>query len=239
MKKSKSEKVQTQMKELRRLVEELRDGKQPSSFPIINMDAAGIDLGSEEHWVAVPSDRDEQPIRKFGCCTVDVRAMAGWMKQCGVTTVAMESTGVYWIPVYQLLESYGFEVYLVNARHVKNVPGRKTDVQDCQWLQQLHSCGLLRASFRPDDQTCVLRSYWRHRDNLVRDLSAMVQRMQKAMIEMNLQLSTVVTDITGLTGMSIIKAILGGERDPIRLAQLRDPRVKRSADDIAKALDGD
>jgi transposase len=139
-----------------------------SSFPMINKDAAGIDIGSEEHWVAVPEDRDEEPVRSFGCFTADLHAMARWLKKCGVTTVAMESTGVYWIPCYQILEQHGFEVKLVNARHVKNVPGRKSDVSDCQWLQRLHTYGLLSGSFRPDDQICVLRSYWRHRDNLVR-----------------------------------------------------------------------
>jgi transposase len=153
----------------------------PGSFPIINNNAAGIDIGSSEHWVAVPEDRDENPVRSFGCFTADLHAMARWLKACGVTTVAMESAGVYWIPVYQILEAHGFEVKLVNARHVKNVPGRKSDVSDCQWLQCLHTYGLLSASFRPENEICVLRFYWRHRDNLVRYASSHILHMQKAL----------------------------------------------------------
>ena len=166
------------------------------SFPIINTNAAGIDIGSEEHWVAVPQDRDENPVRPFGCFTADLHAMARWLKACGVTTAAMESTGVYWIPPFQILEEHGFEVKLVNARHVKNVPGRKSDVSDCQWLQRLHTYGLLSGSFRPDDQICVLRSYWRHRANLVRYASDHIQHMQKALTQMNLHLHKVLSDVT-------------------------------------------
>lgn len=209
------------------------------SLPFININAAGIDIGSEEHWVAVPEDRDEEPVRRFGCFTSDLHAMAEWLKQCGIETVAMESTGVYWIPLFQILETQGFDVKLVNARHVKNVPGRKTDVQDCQWLQQLHTYGLLSGSFRPEDSICVLRSYWRHRDNLIRYAAAHIQHMQKALTEMNLQLHKVISDITGVTGMRIIQAILDGERDPVKLAQMRDPRIKSSEEKIAKALEGD
>jgi transposase len=209
------------------------------SLPFININAAGIDIGSEEHWVAVPEDRDEEPVRCFGCFTSDLHAMAEWLKQCGIETVAMESTGVYWIPLFQILETQGFDVKLVNARHVKNVPGRKTDVQDCQWLQQLHTYGLLSGSFRPEDSICVLRSYWRHRDNLIRYAAAHIQHMQKALTEMNLQLHKVISDITGVTGMRIIRAILDGERDPVKLAQMRDPRIKSSEEKIAKALEGD
>jgi transposase len=206
---------------------------------MINPNAAGIDVGSEEHWVAVPEDRDEQPIRSFGCFTADLHALADWLEQCGIETVAMESTSVYWIPLFQILETRGFEVKLVNARHVKNVPGRKTDVLDCQWIQRLHSYGLLSGSFRPEDQLCVLRSYWRHRDNLVSYASAHIQLMQKALIQMNLQLHKVISDITGLTGMRIIRAVLAGERDPLKLAQMKDHRVKSSVERIAKALEGD
>jgi transposase len=208
-------------------------------FQMINPNAAGIDVGSEEHWIAVPEDRDEQPVRKFGCFTSDLYALADWLKKCHIETVAMESTGVYWIPLFQILESQGFEVKLVNARHVKNVPGRKTDVEDCQWLRRLHTFGLLSGSFRPEDSICVLRSYCRHRENLIQYAAAHIQHMQKALIQMNLQLHKVISDISGLTGMRIMKSILAGERDPLTLAKMRDPRVKNSAETIAKALEGD
>ena len=209
------------------------------SMGMINPNAAGIDIGSEEHWVAVPEDRDEQPVRSFACFTADLYALADWLEQCGIETVAMESTGVYWIAAFQVLETRGFEVKLVNARHVKNVPGRKTDVMDCQWIQRLHSFGLLSGSFRPEDQICVLRSYWRHRDSLVSYAAVHVQHMQKALIQMNVQLHKVIADITGLTGMRIIRAILAGQRDPLKLAQMKDPRIKSSVKRIAKALEGD
>jgi transposase len=211
----------------------------PSSFPIINVNAAGIDIGSEEHWVAVPEDRDEEPVRSFGCFTPDLHAMARWLKKCGITTVAMESTGVYWIPAYQILEEHGFEVRLVNAAHVKHVPGRKSDVDDCQWIQRLHTFGLLSGSFRPDNQVCVLRSYWRHRENLVRYAADHIRHMQKALTQMNLQLHKVLADITGVTGMRIIRAIVQGERNPQKLALMREPEVKNTPETIAKALDGD
>jgi transposase len=210
-----------------------------SSFSTINKDAAGIDIGSGEHWVAVPEDRDEEPVRCFGCFTADLHAMARWLKECGVTTVAMESTGVYWIPCYQILEEHGFEVKLVNARHVKNVPGRKSDISDCQWLQRLHTYGLLSGSFRPDDQICVLRSYWRHRANLVRYASDHIQHMQKALTQMNLHLRKVLSNVTGVTGMNIIRAIISGERDPEKLALMRERGVKNTPEAIAKALEGD
>jgi transposase len=205
----------------------------------VNLNAAGIDVGSAEHYVAVPEDRDPHPVRRFDCFTVDLERLADWLEACGIDTVVMESTGVYWIPLFQILETRGFEVKLVNARHVKNVPGRKSDVQDCQWLQQLHTFGLLAGSFRPDDQTCVLRSYIRQRDTLIRDCAAHIQRMQKALTQMNVQLHKVISDITGATGMRIIRAILNGERDPVRLAALKDPRVRSSREQIAKALHGD
>src|ERR1044072_2244209 len=188
--------------------------RQQSSFPLLNPDAAGIDVGAREHYVAVPIDRDAQPVRHFGAFTKELHSLALWLQQCGIKTVAMESTGVYWIPLYQILESYGFKVKLVNARHVKHVPGRKTDVQDCQWLQQLESFGLLTASFRPEDRICVLRSYMRQREQLIRSAARPVQQMQKALAQMNLKLPHVISDITGVTGMAIIRAILVGEREP-------------------------
>jgi len=215
--------------------------KKKLSSPLeqINHNAAGIDLGSTEHWVCVRADRAEKNVRRFGCFTPDLMAMADWLIECGVTTVGMEATGVYWIPVFQILEARGLEVKLVNAHHVKTVPGRKTDVKDCQWLQQLHTYGLLSGSFRPDDQVCVLRSYIRQRDSLIKTASTHVQRIQKALIQMNLQLHKVISDLTGLTGRKIIKAIVDGEHDPQVLAALKDPRIKSSTAEIAKALTGD
>jgi transposase len=175
-------------------------------------------------------DRDPQPVRHFSTFTGDVQAAATWLKSCNIETVAMESTGVYWIPFFQILEAQGFTVLLVNARHVKNVPGRKSDVSDCQWLQYLHSVGLLRGSFRPEQAVCAVRSILRHRDSLVQMASSHVQHMQKALDQMNLQLHHVISDITGVTGMTILKAILAGERNPHTLAALRDGRVKATAD---------
>lgn len=210
-----------------------------SKLKIINPDASGIDIGSTVHYVCVPEGRDEQRIQKFGCFTVDLHNLAKWLKKCQVRTVAMESTGVYWIPLFQILESYKFEVKLVNARHVKNVPGRKSDVQDCQWLQQLHSYGLLQGSFRPDNQMCVLRSYVRQRANLIENAAKHTQRMQKALIQMNIQLHKVISDINGLTGMKIIKAIIEGEKDPQKLAEFRNSNMKNDKPTIAKALTGD
>lgn len=204
----------------------------------INPDTAGIDIGSREHYVCVPADRDEKNVRKFAAFTSDLKEMVNWLKKCEVKTIAMESTGVYWIPVFQLLETSGFEVILVNARHVKNVPGRKTDVQDCQWLQQLHSYGLLRGSFRPEDQICELRALSRQRDRLTKNAATHINRMQKALNEMNIQLHHVISDITGLTGLKIIKAIVGGERDANKLAAFRDPRIKSDNKTIVKALEG-
>ncbi|MFN6572600.1 IS110 family transposase [Dendronalium sp. ChiSLP03b] len=205
----------------------------------INENAAGIDLGSAEHWVCVPPLTEEKNVRRFGCFTPDLIAMADWLTQSGVTTVAMEATGVYWIPVFQILEARGFEVKLVNAHHFKTVPGRKTDILDCQWLQQLHTYGLLSGSFRPEDQVCVLRSYIRQRECLIKSAGTHVQRMQKALIQMSLHLNQVISDITGLTGMAIIRAIVTGERNPQVLAKLKDPRIKSSTIEIAKALTGD
>lgn len=201
-------------------------------------DAAGIDLGARVHYVAVPTDRNEEPIRSFGTTTPELIRLCDWLDQCGVTTVAMESTGIYWIPLYELLEERGVEVFLVNARHLKNVPGRKTDVQDCRWLQELHTFGLLRASFRPSLEICELRTYHRQREELVRRSSAEIQHMQKALTLMNVRLDTVISDVTGVTGLAIIRDILSGKCDPKELARHRDPRCHASEQEIADALTG-
>jgi len=210
-----------------------------AQFQTIHPNAAGIDIGADRHWVSVPPGRDQECIRSFGCFTPELNALADWLKQCGIETVAMESTGVYWIPLFQILETRGFEVRLVNAHHVKTVPGRKSDGLDCQWLQRLHSCGLLTGSFRPNDQVCQLRSYIRYRDTLVTSASTHVLRMQKALTEMNVQLHRVISDITGSTGMRILRAIAAGERNPEALAAMRDTRIKASQSEIAAALTGD
>ena len=210
----------------------------PKHLQHINLNAAGIDIGSERHMVAVPEGRDPVSVREFGTFTADLEALASWLKQCGVTTVAMESTGVYWIPLFELLERRGFEVKLVDARHVKNVSGRKSDVLDCQWLQQLHTYGLLAGAFRPPDEVCVLRSYLRQREMLTQTASMHIQHMQKALQQMNLLLHNVVSDITGVTGMKIIKAILAGERDPRVLAGNRNERCQNTTATIAKSLVG-
>ena len=212
--------------------------KLPRHLQHINVRAAGIDIGSRSHFVAVPEGSDEQAVREFSAFTDDLERMAEWLLACGVTTVAMESTGIYWIPVFEILESHGLDVKLVNARHVKNVPGRKSDVLDCQWLQQLHTFGLLQGAFRPTDQVCTLRAYVRQRATLVRSASSYIQRMQKALAQMNLQLHHVVADITGTTGMRIIKAILDGERRPETLAALRNRRCRNDEVTIARALHG-
>jgi transposase len=208
------------------------------AMPVVNPHAAGLDIGSSEIWVAVPADSDRQPVRPFATFTPDLHALAEWLRACGVQTVAMESTGVYWIPIYELLQARGFQLYLVNARHLKNVPGRKTDVKDCQWIQRLHSYGLLSASFRPEAEMVVLRAYLRHRADLIAHRAAHIQHMQKALAQMNLQLTQVLKDITGVTGMQIIRAIVNGERNPVTLAQFRQPGCKHSTDEIAKALTG-
>ena len=210
----------------------------PSYLRHVNLNAAGIDIGSEQHWVAVPEGRDKVSVREFGAFTTDLVALADWLAQCGITTVAMEATGVYWIPLFELLERRGFEVKLVDARRVKNVPGRKSDVLDCQWLQQLHTYGLLAGAFRPADQLCILRGYMRQREMLVQASSMHIQHMQKALQQMNLLLHNVVSDITGVTGMKILKAIIDGERNPKALAKHRDARCRHSAATIAKSLVG-
>jgi transposase len=218
--------------------------REPSSparwegLKVIHPNAAGLDIGSEEIWAAVPPDRTSEPVRKFDTFTADLHALADWLIACRVDTVAMESTGVYWIPVYEILEVRGLQVNVVNARHVKNVPGRKTDIQDCQWIQGLHSIGLLRGSFRPEAEIVALRAYLRQRAALIQHRAAHIQHMQKALQQMNVQLTQVISDITGLTGMAIIRAILAGARDPHQLAALRQPGCKKSAKEIAKALTG-
>ncbi len=208
------------------------------ALDVVHPDAAGIDIGGSEHWVAVSPERDEEPVRCFGCFTADVKQMAQWLLQCGVRSVAMQSTGVYWIPVLEILQQHGLEVYLVNARHTKNLPGRKSDVEECQWLLKLHTFGLLNNSFQPNDEVRQARTLWRHRSGLVGQASSAIQRMQKALTEMNIQLSTVLSDLSGVSGMAILQAILDGERDPKALAALADPQVKASKEVIAKSLEG-
>lgn len=210
----------------------------PKHLEHINKMAAGIDIGSRSHFVAVPEGCDDTCVREFKSFTTDLYELCVWLEKCGVTTVAMESTGVYWIPLYELLESRGFDVKLVDARHVKNVSGRKTDVLDCQWLQQLHTYGLLSGAFRPNEQVCALRSYGRQRSMLIEQASSHIQHMQKALSQMNVQLHNVISDITGETGMRIIRAIINGERDTKLLATYRDPRCKNPLEIIEKSLTG-
>jgi transposase len=200
--------------------------------------AAGIDVGASSHWVAVPPHLVEESVREFGAMTDDLNAMADWLLACGVDTVALESTGVYWIPVYEVLEQRGLKVWLVDARQMKYVPGRKSDVQDCQWLQKLMSLGFLRAAWRPDGEVCVVRAVARQREVLLIEQASWVQRMQKSLVQMNIQLTEVLTDVMGMTGQAIIREIVAGERDPKALARHRDRRVKASAEAIAKALTG-
>jgi transposase len=216
----------------------LKTGKSRASLTITHPNAAGIDIGSASHFVAVPPDRDDQPVREFSSFTVDLNALADWLKACGVDTVAMESTGVYWIPLFELLESRGLTVLLVNARHVKNVSGRKSDVLDCQWLQQLMTYGLLSGAFRPADQVCVLRSLWRQRAMLLRSQARHVQHMQKALTQMNVQLANVISDVVGETGQKILRAIVAGERDGQVLGAMKNARIHASIDEIAKSLQG-
>jgi len=206
---------------------------------VLQPNSAGIDIGATEIYIAVPEDRSSKPVRRFDTFTDDLHDAAKWLKECGIESIAMESTGVYWIPIFQILDIYGFEVILVNARHVKNVPGRKTDVIDCQWLQYLHSVGLLRGSFRPAQDICAVRSLLRHRNNLVKAASSHIQHLQKSLTQMNLQIHNVISDITGVTGLAIIDAILSGERNPKILAELRDPRIKADKKTIVKSLTGD
>lgn len=205
---------------------------------VVHRDAAGIDIGSREHYVAVGPDRDSEPVRVFGCFTAELQRLAEFLAKCRIKTVVMQSTGVYWIPVYDVLEQAGFEVWLVNARDTKNLPGRKSDVQESQWLLKLHTYGLLRKSFRPVPEIRALRTCWRERAEYVQQAGSCIQRMHKALTEMNVQLGTVLSDLSGTTGMSILRSIVGGERDGRKLAQFRDPRVKASPETIAQSLQG-
>ena len=216
----------------------LKTAKSRAALAITHPNAAGIDIGSASHFVAVPPDRDETPVREFPSFTADLHALADWLKACKVDTVAMESTGVYWIALFELLESRGFTVMLVNARHVKNVSGRKSDVLDCQWLQQLMTYGLLSGAFRPADQVCVLRSLWRQRAMLLRSQGRSVQHMQKALTQMNVQLANVISDVVGVSGQKILRAIVAGERDGHVLGAMKDVRIRASTDEIAKSLQG-
>jgi len=205
---------------------------------VVHANAGGIDVGNESHFVAVPPDRDENPVREFGCWTQALNDMAGWLKSCRVDTVAVQATGVYWMALYDVLEQHGIRVVLVNAQHTKNVPGRKTDVQECQWLMKLHTYGLLRDSFRLQQDMEYVRTIWRLRDRHVKDAGRAVQHMQKALTKMNVQLANVISDISGVSGQAIISAILQGERDPYELAALVDYRVRASREEIARSLEG-
>jgi transposase len=216
----------------------LKSPKSRQALSLVHPNAAGIDIGGAAHFVAVPPDRDEEPVREFASFTADLNALADWLEACGVDTVAMESTGVYWIPLYELLDARGFTVLLVNARHVKNVSGRKSDVLDCQWLQQLMSYGLLRGAFRPADGVCALRSLSRQREMLLKSQARHVQHMQKALTQMNLQLANVISDVVGETGQRILRAIVAGERDGRVLAAMKNVRIHASTDEIAKSLQG-
>jgi transposase len=212
--------------------------KKISQLAVINPTAAGIDVSDTEMMVAYPISSEQVEIHSFGCFTRDLHLIAGTLKEHGVTTVAMESTGVYWVALFLILQEYGFEVYLVNAKHVKNVTGRKDDESDAEWIQKLHRCGLLNASFQPDPMTRTLRSLVRHRKNLVRTCAGYINRMQKALELMNIKLHTIISDIDGKTGRQIIEAILNGERDAEILAELRDKRIKASREEIIKSLEG-
>jgi transposase len=212
---------------------------QLDSLKQINLHAAGLDVGDREIYACVPEREGEASVRVFPTFTADLHALADWLKACGVSSVAMESTGVYWIPIFQILETCGFEVYLVNAQYIKNVTGKKTDILDCQWIQQLHTYGLLHKSFRPEEQTCILRSLVRQREMLIRYRASHIQHMQKALQQMNLKLTNVLSDVTGNTGMNIIRDILSGMREPQQLAKHRDHRCRKSETEIAKSLEGD
>jgi transposase len=223
-------------KERKELARRLRSDD--PGLAIVHPHAAGIDVGNGAHYAAVPPDRDLHPVRRFECFTADLHRLADWLKNCGIKTVALQSTGVYWIPLYDILEERGFEVYLVNARHTKNLPGRKSDVQESQWLLKLHTYGLLNNSFQPTSEIRVLRTYWRQRAEHVRGVTMCIQRMQKAFTQMNVQLANVISDLSGVTGLMIVRAIVAGERDPWKLAELSHPRIRASKEEIAKSLEG-
>jgi len=215
-----------------------RSGMCLDDRPLIEPNAAGIDIGAREIFVAVPGDRDKDPVRVFETFTEELEKMAKWLQSCGITSVAMESTGVYWIPLYDVLEQHGIRPCLVNARYMKNVPGRRTDWHECQWLQYLHSVGLLRAAFRPEAAVCAVRTLMRHRNDLVQIASQHTLHMHKALTQMNLQIHHVIDDITGVTGLAIIDAILAGQRDPEALVKLRDRRIRANEETIRKSLVG-
>jgi transposase len=205
---------------------------------VVHANAAGIDIGNESHFVAVPPSRDPQPVQEFGCWTADLERMAGWLKACGIETVAIQSTGVYWFAVYDVLEKHGFKVFLVNASHTRNLPGRKSDVQESQWLMKLHTYGLLRNSFQLAEEIRPIRAVWRLRNRHVQDAGGSVQHMQKALTTMNVQLANAITDIAGVSGQAIIRAIVAGERDPGKLAELRDQRIQATKEEVARSLEG-
>ena len=223
-------------KQRRELTRRLRSAD--PGLDVIHPNAAGIDVGNSAHYVAVRPDRDPDPVRRFECFTADLHQLADWLQHCGVTTVALQSTGVYWLPLYDILDARGLEVYLVNARHTKNLPGRKSDVQESQWLLKLHTYGLLRNSFYPSAEIRVVRTYWRQRADHVRAVSTCIQRMQKVLTQMNIQLANVISDLSGWTGQRIVRAILAGERDPQALAALSHPGIHASRDTVAKSLEG-
>jgi len=223
-------------KQRKELTRQLRS--EDPGLDVVHPRAAGIDVGNSAHYVAVRPDQDAEPVRRFECFTADLHRLADWLQACGVRTVAMQSTGVYWIPLYEILEEHGFEVYLVNARHTRNLPGRKSDVQESQWLLKLHTYGLLNNSFRPTAEIRVARTYWRQRAEHVHGASTCIQRMQKVLTQMNVQLANVISDLSGLTGQTIVRAILGGERDPRKLAELSHPQIRASRPEIAKSLEG-
>jgi transposase len=223
-------------KQRRELARRLR--VEDPGLDVMHPHAAGIDVGNSAHYVAVRPDRDPNSVRRFECFTADLHRLADWLAHCGVTTVAMQSTGVYWIPLYEILDARGLEVYLVNARHTKNLPGRKSDVQESQWLLKLHTYGLLRNSFHPPAEIRIVRTYWRQRGDHVHAVSTCIQRMQKALTQMNIQLANVISDLSGWTGQRIVRAMLAGERDPDTLAGLSHPGIHATRDTIAKSLEG-
>jgi transposase len=215
-----------------------RFNAEDAALEVVHPNAAGIDIGNESHFVAIPPDRDATPVREFGSWTADLQEMARWLKVHGIQTVVMQSTGVYWIAVQEVLEQSGLEVYLVNARGTKNLPGRKSDVQECEWLRKLHTYGLLRNSFRPPEQIRAIRTIWRQRDRWVKDCGRSIQQMQKALTKMNIQLANTISDISGVSGQAILRAIVAGTRDPRELAKLRDRRIAASEEEIVQSLQG-
>jgi transposase len=229
-------KSQGNQRERKELARRLRS--EVPGLDVVHPDAAGIDVGNSAHYVAVRGDRDAEPVRRFGCFTADLYRMADWLRSCGVKTVAMQSTGVYWIPLYDILEEFGFQVFLVNARHTKNLPGRKSDVQESQWLLKLHTYGLLNNSFHPPSDIRVLRTYWRQRAEHAVGMATCIQRMQKALTQMNIQLANVISDLSGRTGQTIVRAIVAGEREPKKLAEFTDCRIRATREEIAKSLEG-